>query len=90
METTTPLVESAYRSLELGMINQKEENSNFQEQLTEARESLESARLEVVRLNGPTTLTEGEVAALLDVPGAGELAVRKATCVNGASAFLKQ
>jgi hypothetical protein len=28
--TTTPLVESLYRSLELGMINQKEENSNFQ------------------------------------------------------------
>jgi hypothetical protein len=28
--TTTPLVESLYRSLELGMINQKEENNNFQ------------------------------------------------------------
>ena len=29
-ETTTPLVESLYRSLELGMISQKEENANFQ------------------------------------------------------------
>lgn len=37
METTTPLVESLYRSLELGMINQKEENSNFQEQLTDLK-----------------------------------------------------
>ena len=37
VETTTPLVESLYRSLELGMTNQKEENSNFQEQLTELK-----------------------------------------------------
>ena len=37
METTTPLVESLYRSLELGMINQKEENTNFQEQLTDLK-----------------------------------------------------
>jgi len=37
VETTTPLVESLYRSLELGMINQKEENSNFQEQLTDLK-----------------------------------------------------
>ena len=29
-ETTTPLVESLYRNLELGMISQKEENGNFQ------------------------------------------------------------
>lgn len=36
-ETTTPLVESLYRSLELGMINQKEENNNFQEQLTDLK-----------------------------------------------------
>lgn len=35
--TTTPLVESLYRSLELGMINQKEENANFQEQLTDLK-----------------------------------------------------
>ena len=34
-ETTTPLVESLYRGLELGMITQKEENGNFQEQLTD-------------------------------------------------------
>jgi predicted nucleic acid-binding Zn-ribbon protein len=37
VETTTPLVESLYRSLELGMISQKEENTNFQEQLTELK-----------------------------------------------------
>ena len=37
METTTPLVESLQRSLELGMTNQKEENSNFQEQLTDLK-----------------------------------------------------
>ena len=35
MDTTHPLVESLYRSLELGMITQKEENNNFQDQLTE-------------------------------------------------------
>jgi predicted nucleic acid-binding Zn-ribbon protein len=37
VETTTPLVESLYRSLELGMIQQKEENGNFQEQLTDLK-----------------------------------------------------
>ena len=37
VETTTPLVESLYRSLELGMINQKEENGHFQEQLTDLK-----------------------------------------------------
>ena len=37
METNTPLVESLLRSLELGMISQKEENSNFQEQLTDLK-----------------------------------------------------
>ena len=37
METTTPLVESLQRSLELGMTNQKEENSNFQDQLTDLK-----------------------------------------------------
>lgn len=37
MDTTRPLVESLYRNLELGMVNQKEENSNFQEQLTELK-----------------------------------------------------
>ena len=37
METTTPLVESLLRSLELGMSSQKEENSNFQEQLTDLK-----------------------------------------------------
>ncbi len=36
-ETTTPLVESLYRNLELGMITQKEENANFQEQLTDLK-----------------------------------------------------
>jgi hypothetical protein len=36
-ETTTPLVESLYRTLELGMISQKEENANFQEQLTDLK-----------------------------------------------------
>lgn len=30
MDTTRPLVESLYRGLELGMVNQKEENANFQ------------------------------------------------------------
>lgn len=34
MDTTRPLVESLYRGLEMGMVNQKEENNNFQEQLT--------------------------------------------------------
>jgi hypothetical protein len=37
MDTTNPLVEGLYRSLEMGMINQKEENNNFQEQLTELK-----------------------------------------------------
>lgn len=37
MDTTHPLVESLYRNLEMGMINQKEENSNFQDQLTELK-----------------------------------------------------
>ena len=37
MDTTHPLVESLYRSLELGMITQKEENNNFQDQLTELK-----------------------------------------------------
>ena len=36
-DTTRPLIEALYRSLELGMVNQKEENSNFQEQLTELK-----------------------------------------------------
>lgn len=30
-------MESIYRSLELGMTNQKEENGNFQDQLTELK-----------------------------------------------------
>ena len=34
VETMTPLVESLQRSLEVGIINQKEENNNFQDQLT--------------------------------------------------------
>ena len=37
MDTTHPLVESLYRNLEMGMINQKEENNNFQDQLTELK-----------------------------------------------------
>ena len=37
IETTTPLVESLYRQLELGMVNQKEENNNFQDQLTDLK-----------------------------------------------------
>ena len=37
METTTPLIESLYRGLELGMISQKEENNNFQDQLTDLK-----------------------------------------------------
>lgn len=37
MDTTRPLVQSLYRSLELGMVNQKEENTNFQEQLTDLK-----------------------------------------------------
>jgi hypothetical protein len=37
MDTTRPLVESLYRTLELGMVNQKEENTNFQDQLTELK-----------------------------------------------------
>jgi hypothetical protein len=36
-ETTTPLLESLFRSLELGMVSQKEENTNFQEQLTDLK-----------------------------------------------------
>lgn len=37
MDTTRPLVESLYRTLELSMVNQKEENTNFQDQLTELK-----------------------------------------------------
>ncbi len=37
MDTTRPLVEALYRTLELGMVNQKEENVNFQDQLTELK-----------------------------------------------------
>ena len=37
MDTTHPLVEALYRNLEMGMISQREENSNFQEQLTELK-----------------------------------------------------
>jgi SMC interacting uncharacterized protein involved in chromosome segregation len=37
MDTTRPLVESLYRSLELGIVNQKEENNNFQEQITDLK-----------------------------------------------------
>lgn len=37
VETMTPLVESLHRSLEVGIINQKEENNNFQDQLTELK-----------------------------------------------------
>ena len=36
-DTTRPLIDALYRSLELGMVNQKEENSNFQEQLTDLK-----------------------------------------------------
>jgi hypothetical protein len=36
-ETTTPLIESLLRNLELGMTTQKEENSNFQEQATDLK-----------------------------------------------------
>ena len=30
LDTTKPLVEALYRSLELGMTNQREENANYQ------------------------------------------------------------
>ena len=32
-----PLIEALYRQLEMGMLNQKEENNNFQDQLTELK-----------------------------------------------------
>lgn len=37
MDTTHPLIEALYRNLEMGMINQKEENTNFQDQMTELK-----------------------------------------------------
>lgn len=37
METTNPLVESLNQMLEMGMSNQKEENSHFQDQLTDLK-----------------------------------------------------
>jgi hypothetical protein len=61
METTTPLVESAYRSLELGMINQKEENTNFQEQLTELKKEKSILSQMIVASFKRAELLQGEV-----------------------------
>ena len=35
--TTNPLIEALYKDLERGMLNQKEENLNFQDQITDLK-----------------------------------------------------